>query len=112
MLLVVTYSRGARTTLRNVCRSHDDTVVRRFGRAALFAETELGAFLACRLRAKHGTDVQVEQTEPFNEFAAVRPAVREAAVAYEDRDAPSTPYTKFAVGADHPDPAAMRDAEL
>ncbi|WP_435063556.1 hypothetical protein [Halobaculum sp. EA56] len=114
MILVVTFSRGARTTLRNVCRSHDDTVVRRFGRAALLSETEWGAFLACRLRAKHGADVQVERTEPFNEFAAVRPAVREAAAAYEDRDAPSTPYAKFAAGADrdHPDPAAMRDAEL
>ncbi|MFC7097488.1 hypothetical protein [Halobaculum marinum] len=112
MLFVATYSRGARTTLRNVCRSHDDTVVRRFGRAALFEETELGAFLACRLRAKHGADVRVERTEPFNEFAAVRPAVREAAVAYEDRETRSTPYAKFAVGADHPDPDAMRDAEL
>ncbi|SHH14740.1 DUF7855 family protein [Halobaculum gomorrense] len=112
MILVVTYSRAARTTLRNICRSHDDTVVRRLGRATLFTETELGAFLACRLRAKHGADVQVERTEPFNEFAAVRPAVREAAVAYEDRDATSTPYAKFAVGADYPDPASMRDAEL
>jgi hypothetical protein len=112
MLLVVTYSRGARTTLRNVCRIHDDTVVRRFGRATLFAETELGAFIACRLRAKHGADVQVERTEPFNEFSAVRSAVREAAVAYEDRDAPSTPYAKFAVGAEYPDPEAMRDTEL
>ena len=112
MLLIATYSRGARTTLRNVCRSHEDSVVRRFGRAALLRETEWAAFLACRLRAKHGADVQVERTEPFNEFAALRPAVREAAVAYEDRDAASTPYAKFAAGADHPDPAAMRDVEL
>lgn len=112
MLLVVTYSRGARTTLRNVCRSHGDTVVRRFGRAVLLAETEMGAFLACRLRAKHGSDVQVERTEPFNEFTSVRPVVKAAAVAYEDRDAPSTPYAKFAVGTDHPTPAAMRDADL
>lgn len=112
MLLVVTYSQRARTTLRNVCRSHEDTVRRRFGRAALFEETELGAFLACRLRAKHGTAVQVEQTEPFNEFASVRPAVREAATAYEARDSPSTPYAKFAVGTDHPDPGSMQDAEL
>ncbi|MFC7135988.1 hypothetical protein [Halobaculum litoreum] len=112
MLLVATYSRGARTTLRNVCRSHEETVVRRFGRAALLAETELGAFLACRLRAKHGADVQVERTEPFNEYAAVRSAVREAAAAYEDRDARSTPYTKFAAGTDHPDPATMSGTEL
>lgn len=112
MILVVTYSQGARTTLRNVCRTHDDAVVRRLGRAALFEETELSAFLACRLRAKHGADVQVEQTAPFNEFAAVRPAVREAAVAYEDRDAPSTSYAKFAAGEEHPDPDAMAETDL
>ena len=112
MLLVVTYSRAARATLRNVCRSYGDCVVRRFGRAALFAETELGAFLALRLRAKHGAEVQIERTAPFNEFAAVRPAVREAAVAYEDRERPSTPYAKFAVGTDHPSTDALRDREL
>jgi hypothetical protein len=112
MLLVVTYSRAARTTLRNVCRSHEATVVRRLGRAALFEETELGAFLALRLRAKHGDDTQIERTRPFNEFAAVTDRVREAAAAYEERDSPSTPYAKFAAGTDHPDPAAMRDAEL
>ncbi|MFB6177895.1 MAG: hypothetical protein ABEI99_12285, partial [Halobaculum sp.] len=94
MLLVVTYSVDARTTLRNVCRSHEETVVRRLGRAALLAETAFGAFLACRLRVKHGTAVQVERTEPFNEFAAVDDEVREAAVAYENRETPSTPYEK------------------
>lgn len=112
MLLVVTYSRGARTTLRNVCRSHESTVIRRFGRAALLAETELGAFLALRLRAKHGDDVQIERTRPLNEFTAVPTAVREAAAAYEDRETPSTPYAKFAAGTDHPDPAAMRGTDL
>jgi hypothetical protein len=112
LLLVVTYSRAARTTLRNVCRSHESTVGRRLGRAALLAETKLGAFLALRLRAKHGDDVQVERTRPFNEFEAVPESVREAAEAYEDRETPSTPYAKFAAGTDHPDPEAMRDADL
>ncbi|SFF80407.1 hypothetical protein SAMN04488063_0348 [Halopelagius inordinatus] len=112
MLLVVTYSRAARETLRNACRTHEDAVVRRFGRAALFEETEFGAFLTCRLREKHGHDVQIERTEPFNEFAAVPDGVREAAEAYEAREKTSTPYDKFAAGTDHPDPAAMRTRDL
>lgn len=112
MLLVVTYSSAARQTLRNVCSAHGETVVRRFGRAALFEATEFGAFLALRLRGKHGPDVQVERTRPFNEFAAVPEAVRTAADAYERRESASTPYAKFAVGTDHPDPATMRDREL
>ncbi|MEZ3116005.1 hypothetical protein RYH80_08745 [Halobaculum sp. MBLA0147] len=112
MLLVVTYSTAARTTLRNVCRSHEETVRRRLGRAALFRETAFAGFLACRLRAKHGDAVQVERTEPFNEFRALRPAVREAATAYEAREEPSTPYDAFAAGTDHPSQAAMREEEL
>ena len=112
MLLVVTYSRAARTTLRNVRRAHESTVVRELGRAALFEETELGAFLALRLRAKHGDDVQIERTRPFNEFAAVREEVRNAAEAYEDRETASTPYDKFAAGTDHPDPDAMRGTDF
>ncbi|MFB6109159.1 MAG: hypothetical protein ABEJ82_10045 [Haloplanus sp.] len=112
MILVVTYSRAARTTLRNVARSHESTVVRRFGRAALFAETEFGAFLALRLREKHGADVQLERTRPLNEFETVPESVRAAAEAYEDREAASTPYAKFAAGTDHPDPTEMRDSEL
>jgi len=112
MLLMVTYSRAARNSLRNVCQSHESTVVRRFGRAALLAETELGAFLGLRLREKHGADVQLERTEPLNEFDTVPETVREAAAAYESREQPSTPYTKFATGTDHPSPAAMRDREL
>ena len=112
MLLVVTYSRAARNSLRNICRSHESTVIRRFGRAALLAETELGAFFGLRLREKHGGDVQLERTEPLNEFEAVPEPVREAAAAYESREQPSTPYTKFATGTDHPSPAAMREREL
>jgi hypothetical protein len=112
VILVVTYSRVARTALRNACANHDGVVVRRFGRAALFEATELGAFLALRLREKHGADVQVERTEPFNEYADAPTEVREAAVAYESRDETNTPYGKFAAGTDHPSPEAMRDAEL
>ena len=112
MLLVVTYARAARQSLRNVCDAHEDCVVRRFGRAALLRETEFGAFQALRLRAKHGADVQVEQTAAFNEFADAPDRVREAAAAYERRESASTPYAKFAAGREHPDPEAMRDSEL
>lgn len=112
VLLVVTYSTGARERLRNVCRTHEDVVVRRFGRAALLAETEFGAFLVCWLRAVHGGDVQVERTDPFNEFEAVPESIRAAAEAYADRDTPSTPYGKFAAGTDHPDPERLKSSEL
>lgn len=112
MLLVVTYSRAARTSLRNVCRTHDSTVVRRFGRAALFEETEHGAFLGLRLREKHPEDVQLERTKPFNEFRSVPAAVRDAATAYENRTNDATTYAKFATGGPHPDPAALKRREL
>jgi hypothetical protein len=112
VLLVVTYSRAARRTLRNACTTHEETVVRRFGRAALLADTEFGAFLALRLRAAHGSDVQIERTRPLNEFETVPEPVREAADAYADRDHPSTPYAKFAVGTDHPDPESMKARDL
>ncbi|MFB6184269.1 MAG: hypothetical protein ABEI96_06905 [Haloarculaceae archaeon] len=112
MLLVVTYSRDARQTLRNVCRRHEDCVVTRFGRAALFEETALAALQALRLREKHDLDVQVELTRPFNEFADVDDAIRTAATAYENRPEPSTPYAKFAAGTDHPDPETLAGREL
>ena len=112
MLLVITYSQAARRTLRNVVRAHEDSVVRHFGRAALLAGTEFGAFQALRLRAKHGTAVQVEWTEPFNEFDRVREGVREAAAAYEDREQTATPYERFASGRDLPDPDEMRGQQL
>lgn len=57
MLLVIAYSRAARQALRNRCNAHPETVVRRFGRAVCLAETELGAFLALRLRERYGGDV-------------------------------------------------------
>jgi hypothetical protein len=112
VLLVVTYSRGARGSLRNVCRTHEEVVVRRFGRVALLCETAFGAFQALRLRAKHGEDVQIERTEPFNEFEAVDESVRTAARAYEERDEPSLPYATFAARTDHPNPEALRNTEL
>ena len=112
VLLVIAYSRGARQSLRNVCRSHEDTVVRQFGRVALFEETEFGAFQALRLREKHGGEVQLERTEPFNEFAIVRPAVREAATAYESREVMSVPYEHFRAGTTHPSPAEMKERSL
>lgn len=112
MLLVVTYSRAARQTLRNVCNAHEDAVVRRFGRAALLEASGFGAFLALRLREKHEGDVQIERTVPFNEYEAVDEQVRAAAAAYEDRDRASTPYAKFAAGTDHPSPDALRQREV
>lgn len=95
-----------------MCRAHEEAVVRRFGRVALLAETELAAFQALRLREKHGGDVQIERTEPFNEFEAVDPAVRDAVRAYESRDRPSLPYRAFAAGTDHPDPDELRGSDL
>lgn len=112
MLLVVTYSRAARQTLRNVCAAHEEVVVRRFGRAALFEETELGALLALRVRERHGSAVQIERTRPFNEFGDVPATVREAARAYEDRASKHTPYAKFAAGTDHPLPEELAGREL
>lgn len=112
MLLIVTYSEAARTGLRNLCRRHEKPVVRRFGRAALLEATEFAAFLAVRLRETHGGAVQVERTEPFNEFVALDESVREAAVAHANRETKSTPYVAFAAGSDHPDPEEMRGEEL
>jgi hypothetical protein len=112
VLLVIAYSRAARRDLRNVCRAHEDTAVRRFGRAALFEETEFGAFQALRLQEKHAETVQLERTRPFNEFVAVPAAVREAATAYENRDTPSLPYEAFATGTELPGTARMKQTDL
>jgi hypothetical protein len=112
VLLVIAYSRAARRDLRNVCRAHENTVVRRFGRAALFEETEFGAFQALRLQEKHDETIHLQRTRPFNEFAAVPEHVREAATAYENRDTPSLPYEAFAAGTELPDPAQMKTNEL
>lgn len=112
MLLLVAYSQAARGSLRNVCRRHEDCVVRQFGRAALLEETEFGAFQAVRLRERHGPEIQVERTRPFNEFETVDEGVRAAAAAYENREEAATPYARFAAGTDHPSQDAMKDAEL
>ncbi len=112
MLLVVTYSREARQSLRNICRSHEESIVRRFGRAALFEPTEFGAFLAMRLRAKHDLAVQVERTRPFNEYDSVRESVREAAASYEARTERATPYARFSAGRDIPSQDSMKDTDL
>jgi len=111
VLLVVTYTRAARRDLRNVCRAHEESVVRRFGRVALLSATEFGAFQALRLREKHGLDVQVERVRPF-EPDDVPARVREAARAYEARETASIPYRQFAAGRDLPPLAELRGAEL
>lgn len=111
MLLVVTYSRAARRDLRNVCRAHEDCVVRQFGRAVLFSGTEFGAFQALRFHEKHGLDVQIEHVEPF-EPSDVPIHVREAAERYEAREEPATPYKRFASGRDIPDPEHLRGVDL
>ncbi len=112
MILVVTYSTAARTGLRNVCRRHEDHVVRRFGRAALLEATTYGAFLALRLRETYADDVQIEWTEPFNEFVRVDEDVRAAAAAYANRETAATPYASFAAGTDHPAPDTMKRRPL
>ena len=112
MLLVITYSRSARESLRNVCRAHEGSVVRQFGRAALFEATEFGAFQALRLREKHDDAVQIERTRPFNEFAAVPAAVREAATEYENREKPAVPYAAFASDTAYPSKAKMQESKL
>ncbi|WP_435360167.1 hypothetical protein [Haloarchaeobius sp. DFWS5] len=112
MFLVITYSKAARQTLRNVCTTHEETVVRRLGRAALFERTEFGAFCVLRLREKYGDAVQVERTEPLNEFESAYERARAAAEAYEARESPYTPYEKFSTGTEHPSVATMRDREL
>lgn len=112
MLLVIAYSRAARQSLRNVVRAHEDAVHHHFGRVALFAATEFGAFQALRLQHKHGEAIQLAKTEPFNEFAAVPAAVRDAAATYEARDTEAVPYASFATNEDVPSPDSMRGSPL
>ncbi|MFB6111506.1 MAG: hypothetical protein ABEJ35_03110 [Halobacteriaceae archaeon] len=108
MLLVVAHSRAARRTLRSAAEAHPDTVVRRFGRAVIVADTAFGAFLACRLRTEFGEAIQVERTVPFIAEVDVAEDVRRAAVAYAGRDTATTPYASFAAGTEHPDPDALK----
>jgi len=109
--LVVAHSRLARRDLRNVCRTHEECVVRRFGHAALLSGTEFAAFQALRLDEKHGIEIQLERVRPF-EPIDVPDHVRKAARAYEDRAKPSTPYERFASGCDLPNPEELREVEL
>lgn len=111
-LLVVADTPGARQTLRNICNAHAETVRRRFGRAVVLEATEFGAFLAFRLRVKHGESVQLNRVGPID---VDRPGYRrayEAAVAFEGRENEHTPYPKFAAGTAHPRPPEMRDRDL
>lgn len=112
MLLVVAYSREARQTLRNICQAHEEAVIRRFGRAALFEATQRGALLALRMAEKHGLDIQVERTRPFNEYEAVPEEVRAAAKAYEQEAHPNTPYRKFVAGTEYPQLATLSERDL
>ncbi|MFC6837239.1 DUF7855 family protein [Halomarina ordinaria] len=112
MLLVIAHSRAARGSLRNVHRAHEECVVQRFGRVALFEPTELAAFHALRLREKHPGSVELSWVAPFNEFDAVPERVRRAARAYEARERRSLPYAAFAAGSDHPDPEALAGRDL
>lgn len=112
VLLVVAHSKEARIAVRNAVNAHEEAVHRRFGRAVLLRETVFGAFLACRLRAEYGTAIQVERTRPFVAEELVSDTVREAALAYAERESRTTPYRAFAAGTDHPSPDAMKDAEL
>ncbi len=95
-----------------MCQSHDETVVRRLGRAALFESTQFGAFLALRLRERYGPAVQVEQTRPFNEFEELPETVRKAAHEYEQHATAHTPYQKFAAGRVYPGPETLKQREL
>ncbi|MFQ3295375.1 MAG: hypothetical protein ACI9PP_000051 [Halobacteriales archaeon] len=111
MILVVTYSKAARGSLRNVCRIHETPIVRRFGRAVLLEETEFGAFLALRLREKHPGEVSIERTGPLDP-TAVPHSTCQAARAFETRSNPSTSYSAFATWTDYPSIESMRDRRL
>lgn len=107
--LVVADSPKARETVRNVCKTHEDTVVRRFGRAILLEPTEFGAFLAFWLRQKHGDAVTVRATRPVDERRRRYRRASDAALAFANREHERTPYPKFAAGTEHPRPAEMRE---
>mgnify|MGYP007047123754 FL=1 len=93
--------------LRNMSRHHTETVVDRFGRAAVLADTALSGFLAVRLRTRFGDAVALERTRPFNEHVDCRSAVRQAARAFEAREDRHVPYQVFAAGAAVPTKAEM-----
>lgn len=112
MLLVVAHAKDARQDLRNACSRHPEVVVRRFGRAVLLAETELGAFLALHLRERHGGDVQLERTRPLDAPRAVPARVHDAVAAYADRAHPNIPYATIADRDDLPTTADLHETDL
>ena len=112
MLLVVAHAKAARQDLRNACTRHPEAVVRRFGRAVLLAETELGAFLALSLRDRHGPDVQLERTRPLDAERTIPDRVREAVTAYTQRTHPNIPYATIAARDDLPTTADLHETDL
>jgi hypothetical protein len=112
MLLVAAHSEGARVSLRNALAAHEETVVRRFGRAVLLQETAFAGFIACRLRAEYGTAIQVERTEPFVAAEWLSESVQSAATAYANREVRTTPYSAFAADTAHPDPDEMKEIDI
>lgn len=109
---VVADSPDASQTLRNICNAYEEAVVRRFGRAVLFEPTELGAFLAFRLRSKHGDEVHIGRAGQLREERLAYRRALEAARAFERRESVSTPYPKFAAGTEFPLPDAMADRPI
>lgn len=112
VLLVVAHAKTARQDLRNACTRHPEAVVRRFGRAVLLAETELGAFLALHLRERHGADVQLERTQPLDAPRTVPDRVHDAVAAYADRTHPNTPYATIADRENLPTTADLHESDL
>lgn len=110
-MLVVAHTTDARQDLRNACTRHPEAVVRRFGRAVLLAETELGAFLALHLRSRHGADVQLEQTRPLD-ATGMPERVHDAVTAYADRAHPNTPYATIAARDGLPTTADLHERDL
>lgn len=112
MLLITSHSASARRSLRNVYRHHEETIVDRYGGAALCLPTQLGLFLGLRLQEKHYTDVKIQTVSPVERTYIIPESIREAAIEFENRSHPATPYTKFAVGTEHPSPETMRNRRL
>lgn len=112
MLLVVAHAKDARQDLRNACTRHPEAVVRRFGRAVLLAETELGAFLALYLRERHGAAVQLERTRPLDPPRTIPARVHDAVITYANRTHPSIPYSTIAARDGLPTTADLHETEL
>jgi len=112
VLLVVAHATDARQDLRNACTRNPEAVVRRFGRAVLLAETELGAFLALHLHDRHGPDVQLERTQPLDVDRTIPARVHDAVDAYANRQHPNTPYATVAERDDLPSTDDLHATDL